>query len=248
MRRTAIAIALALIACGAPEPPPLPAPPALAAPATWFICDALNMPAVLVFERDGGAVRVAHYDKPNGALVQRTEYQLGAEEGAAGSVYVTLLQNGAEAGAIRRLSTGVMEAPVAAYTTPFTSVRLGESEAQCRWMPRTRVLGITGKRTVLLHEDGDGDLIYTSYDFADAAAARAVELAENGRTTTFSAEVRGGGEDVGADGETYAFRAGPITYSVGIERNGAGALQITGTPTPQAAEPFIALQRGVGAE
>lgn len=240
---------LILAACGQPEaPPPLPEPPAQAAPETWFICDALNMPVILVFERDGGTVRVAQYDKPNGALVQRTEYQLGAEEGAAGSVYLTLIQNGAEAGGVRRLNSGMMETPVAAYTTPFTSVRLGEREAQCRWLPRTRVMGVTGKRTVVLHEDGDGDLIYTTYDFADAATARRVELSENARTSTFSVEVRGGEEHVGADGESYAFHIGPITYSVMIERNGAGALQVTGTPAPQAAEPFVALQRGVGAE
>jgi len=250
MRRAILfAITFALAACGQPAPPPpLPAPPAQAAPSTWFICDAINMPAILVFERDGDGVRVAHYDKPNGALVQRSLYQLGAEQGAAGSVYLTLLQNGAEAGAIRRLSTGMMETPIAAYTTPFTSVRLGESEAHCRWLPRTRVLAITGKRTIVLHEDGDGDLIYTAYDFAEAASARAVALADNARTTTFSAEVREGEEHVGADGESYRFHAGALSYSVTIERDGAGALQVNGTAAAQPAEPFIALQRGVGAD
>lgn len=249
MRSSVFMLALALAACGQPaEPPPLPAPPALAAPATWFICDALNRPTVLVFERDGGTVRVARYDKPNGALAERAEYQLGAEEGAAGSIYITLLQNGAEAATIRRLNSGVMETPVAAYTTPFTSVRIGEEEAQCRWLPRTRVMAVSGKRTIVLHEDGDGDLIYSSYDFEDAAAAGMVELSENARTSTFSAEVRGGEENVGADGESYIFRAGPVTYSVMIERDGQGALQVTGTAAPQGAEPFIALQRGVGAE
>lgn len=249
MRSTLFAIVLFLGACGQPAPPPpLPEPPAQAAPEPWFICDALNMPALLVFERQNGVVRVAHYDKPNGALVQRTEYQIGPEEGAAGSIYTTLTQNGAEAGAVRRLSTGVLEAPTAAYTPAFTSVRLGESEAQCRWMPRTRVFAITGKRTIVLHEDGDGDLIYTAYDYADAASARPIELSENARTTTFSAEVRDGAEQMGADGESYRFTAGPITYNVSIERNGAGALQVNGLSPPQAAEPFIALQRGVGTE
>lgn len=249
MRHILTAFAVALAACEQPQAPaPLPEPQAQTAPAPWFICDALNMPAVLVFTRDASGVEIAHYDKPNGALVQRSTYQLGPEEGAAGSVYLTLMQNGAEAGAIRRLSTGVLETPTSAYTAPFTSVRLGESETQCRWMPRTRVFAITGKRTIVLHEDGDGDLIYTAYDYADAATARTVELSNNARTTTFSAEVREGEESVGADGESYTFRAGPITYNVSIERNGEGALQVTGTPAQQAAEPFIAHQRGVGVE
>jgi len=243
----ATALAFALAACSEPAPPP-PLPPPPPAPATWFICDALNRPMVLVFERENGEARVAHYSKPDGALMQRTLYQLGAEEGAAGSVYLTLLQNGAEAGAIGRLNTGMMETPTAAYTTPFTEVRLGEASVQCRWLPRTRVMAITGKRTIVLHEDGDGDLIYTSYDFAAAADARPVELSENARTSTFSAEVRGGEEHVGADGESYAFRRDAFAYNVTIERNGEGALQVTGAPQPMAAEPFIALQRGVGAD
>jgi hypothetical protein len=249
MRRLLISLTLALAACEQPAPPePLRAPSAPIAPSPWFICDALNMPALLVFTRDGGVVRVAQYDKPSGALAQRSEYQLGPEQGAAGSVYVTLLQNGAEAGAIRRLSTGALETPTAAYTPPFVAVRLGQSEAQCRWMPRTRVFAITGKRSIVLHEDGDGDLIYTAYDYADAATARTVELSNNARTSTFSAEVRGGDETVGADGESYTFSVGPIAYNVTVERNGEGALQVTGAPAPQPAEPFLAVQRGAGAE
>lgn len=239
---------LTLAACGEPAAPPPPLPDTLAAPAPWFICDAINMPAVLVFERTGLGVEVAHYDKPNGALVERSLYQLGAEEGTAGSVMITLLQNATEAGAIRRINSGMLETPTSAYTTPFVSVRLGEAEAQCRWMPRTRVFGFTGKRAIVLHEDGDGDLIYTAYDFGDAAQARAVALSDNAQTTTFSIEVRGGEETVSPDGESYRFSAGPITYSISIERNGEGALQVTGAPSPLAAEPFIALQRGMGAE
>ena len=247
MRLVLAASIFALAGCGQPAPPPpLPEPPARVSPEPWFICDAINMPAVLVFIRDSAGVEIAHYDKPNGALVQRSRYQLGGEAGTDTRVDVALLQNGTEAGAIGRLNTGALEAPTSAYTPPFVSVRLGQSEAQCRWMPRTRVLGVTGKRTLVLHEDGDGDLIYTAYDFTDAAQAQPVELSNNARTTSFSVEVRGGEEHVGADGESYRFAAGPIAYSISLERNGEGALQVTGTPTPQPAEPFIAFQRGVG--
>ncbi|HRE45083.1 MAG TPA: hypothetical protein PKY87_14080 [Terricaulis sp.] len=247
MRRSLILLAFALAACE-PAPPPPPLPETLAAPAPWFICDAINMPAVLVFERTDMGVEVAHYDKPNGALVERSLYQLGAEDGAAGSVLIALLQNGEEAGAIRRINSGMLETPTSAYTVPFVSVRLGDAEAQCRWMPRTRVFAVTGKRSIVLHEDGDGDLIYTSYDFADAASADPIQLSDNARTTTFSAEVRGGEESVSPDGESHRFRAGPVSYSVSIERNGEGALQVTGAPSALAPEPFIAMQRGVGAD
>ena len=101
----------------------------------WFICDAINAPVLLVFERDGATARVAQYDKPNGALIQRTEYTIGAEEGAAGSVYTALLQNGAEAGHVRQINPGMLETPGAAYTTPFTRCALASATspaAGCR--------------------------------------------------------------------------------------------------------------------
>ncbi|MCR6644527.1 MAG: hypothetical protein NVV62_08415 [Terricaulis sp.] len=248
MRRNLFVLAFTLAACGQPAPPPPPLPETLAAPAPWFICDAINMPAVLVLERTDMGVEVAQYDKPNGALVERSLYQLGAEEGAAGSVIIALLQNGEAAGAIRRINSGMLQTPTSAYTVPFVSVRLGDAEAQCRWMPRTRVFAITGKRSIVLHEDGDGDLLYTSYDFKDAETADPIQLSDNARTTTFSAEVRGGEESVSPDGESYHFSVGPVRYAISIERNGEGALQVTGAPSALAPEPFIAMQRGVGAD
>ena len=125
--------------------------------------------------------RVAQYDKPNGALVQRTEYQIGGQEGAAGSVYTTLIQNGAEAGAVRQVNPGMLETPGAAFTAPYTSVRLGDRDMACRWMPRTRLMGFTGRRTIVVSEDADGDLLYHSYDFATAAQAQAIGIAVCGR-------------------------------------------------------------------
>jgi hypothetical protein len=136
MRRTALAFAILLAACGAPEPPP----PLIEAPRvfepSWFICDAIDAPVVLAFERDGSTVRVAQYGKPNGEIVQRTEYQAGDPEGAVGSVFTTLTQNGAEAGSIRKINKGMLETPGAAYTAPMSSVRLDDRDISFRWMPR----------------------------------------------------------------------------------------------------------------
>ena len=177
MRLPMLVLSLLVAACGRSEPPPpLPAPAANVVAPPWFICDAIDAPVLLVFERDGPKARVAQYDKPNGALVRRTEYQIGAEEGAAGSVYTALLQNGVEVGHVRRINPDVMETPGAAYTTPFTAVRLAEREISCRWMPRTRLIGFTGRRTIVVSEDGDGDLLYHSYDF-DSAASVVTRLA-----------------------------------------------------------------------
>lgn len=242
--------AVSLAACGqSAPPPPLPEPPA-AAPGPWFICDAVSAPVLLVFERDGATARVAQYDKPNGAIVQRTEYEIGAEEGAAGSVSITLLQGGVEAGAIRSANPGMLETPAAAYTTPITSVRIGDREISCRWLPRTRLMGFTGRRTIVVHEDADGDLIYSSYDFAAAAQARQIELSDNGRTTTFSLEVRGGEEETTPGAVRYAFRA-DIETDIEVTANAQRAGRVTVRrhgPNPVQTEDLIAYVEGAGAD
>jgi hypothetical protein len=250
MRLTALAFVLALVACGRAEPPPpLGEAPTDAVAPPWFICDAIDAPVLLVFERDGNTVRVAQYDKPNGALVQRTEYQIGAEEGAAGSVYTSLMQNGAEASSVRRVNPGVLETPGSAYTMPFVSVRLGDQEISCRWMPRTRLMGFTGRRTVVVSEDGDGDLLYHSYDFAAAAAAQPVELSENGRTTTFSLEAREGVETLDASGARYEFRPDTETEIIVISgRDGRGRVEVRRHGPPVQNEDLIAYVQGTGAE
>lgn len=250
MRRAALAFAFMLAACGQsePPPPPLPAAPENAPP--WFICDAIDAPALLVFERDGAKARVAQYDKPNGALIERTEYQLGAEQGAAGSVYTALLQNGAEAGHIRQISPDMLETPGAAYTTPFTSVQLGEREITCRWMPRTRLIGFTGRRAIVVSEDADGDLLYHAYDFAEAAQAHPIEIEENGRTTTFSLELRDGVENMNADGSRFQFEADAETSIIVVSgRDGRGRVEVRRHgPSPAQSEDLIAYVVGQGAE
>jgi hypothetical protein len=242
-------IAVGLAACGPREEPP-PAPDAeerAAGPQTWFICDAIDAPVVLAFVREGETVRVAQYEKPSGALIMRTEYSVGGEEGAAGSIYTTLVQNGAEAGAIRQLNPGMLETPASAYTLPFTSVRIGAREISCRWLPRTRLMGFTGRRTIVVHEDPDGDLLYTSYDFASAAEAEPVELSENARTTTFSLEARDGAEAVTPQGTTFTFRADSETQIVVSASGGEGAVEVRphGSQAVQS-EPLLAFVEGDG--
>jgi hypothetical protein len=250
MRCIAISATLALAACGQAEPPPpLPAPAAAVATPAWFICDAINAPLILAFERTGTTARVAQYEKPTGAIVQRTEYTIGAEEGATGSVYTTLLQNGAEAGAVRQINPGMLETPAAAYTIPFTSVRVGERDISCRWMPRTRLIGFTGRRTIVVSEDQDGDLLYHSYDFASAAEAQAIEVSENGRTTTFSLEARDGQEQVGPTGARYTFQADVETTIIVSAQNGAGRVEVRRHgPEPVQTEDLIAYVEGDAAE
>ena len=252
MPRFALAAALMLAACGQAEPPP-PLPQAQTATADavppWFICDAIDAPMVLVFQRDGETVEVAQYDKPNGALAQRTSYGLGAGEGAAGSVYTALQQNGVDVGHVREVNTGVIENPASAYTPLYTSVRLGERDIACRWMPRTRVLGFTGRRSFVVHEDRDGDLIYTTYDFTAASSAQPIELSENGRSTTFSVEVRDGAETVSANGAEYRFSGqNGFSYVVSLDSAGAGRLDVLRNGATVQSEPLVAFVQGDAAQ
>ncbi len=244
--RQLLACVLFLAACNQAEPPPqstLPAP-VVAGPTTWFICDGVDARSVFVFERDGEVIRFSEYDKPNGAVVAREDYTLGDPEGAAGSIYTPLLLAGADAGTIRETNPNMLETPAAAYTPRIAEVRLGERAVACRWLPRTRVFGITGRRTFVVHEDIDGDLIYTTYDFA-APAAPAIELSENGVSTAFSAEVRAGEEMVRPDGAEFRFQgAEGYAYTLTLDRNGAGSLAVTRNGAPVQSEDVIAFQLG----
>lgn len=251
MRHALLAAAALLCACGQSEPPPpLPGAPAQTVTPAWFICDAVNAPVLLVFERDGRTARVAQYAKPTGEIVQRTEYGLGEGDGAAGSIHTPLIQNGAEAGAIREINADALETPGSAYTPVYSSVRLGDREISCRWLPRTRLMGFTGRRTIVVSEDGDGDLLYHSYDFASAAEAQPIEVSENGRTTTFSLEVRDGAETLTPEGTRYAFRADVETdISVTLDPAGVGRVTVSRHgPDAVQTEDLIAYVIGSGAE
>jgi hypothetical protein len=245
MRSLLLAFALLSACSPAPAPraePEAPLPPPAAEP--WFICDGLDQPIVLVFERMGRAARATEYSK-NGAQTQTYTFSLGQAEGAAGSIYTPLQRDGAEAGHVRQFNAGVLETPGAAYTTPISSVRIGERDISCRWLPRTRLTGFTEARSFVVHEDADGDLIYSSFNFADASSARLIELTENGRTTTFSAEARDGQEHVRPESTEFRFAAPPnFTYVITRTRDGAATLVVLRDGAEVQRESVIAAQQG----
>jgi hypothetical protein len=246
MRCIALAVVLALAACGQQQQAPPPVEEVtMRVPPPWFICDAINAPALFVFERSDIDAQVAEYNKPDGAIVQRQGYGVGPEQGAAGSVTMDLSREEGSSGSVRRLNPGMLETPGSAYTLPFTSVRLDGRDIQCRWMPRTRVLGFTGRRSFVVYEDASGDLIYTSYNFADAARARAVDMSENGRTTTpFSVEVRNGAEAQTPQALTYTFETQGFRYVVTLNRDGTGALDVFRDGVQLQSEQLIGYQQG----
>jgi hypothetical protein len=251
--RSAIAfmVVFATMACNQSETPaPTPSRAAASAPSLWFICDGIDAPSVFVLEKDASGARVTltEYNKAAGAEIARHDFGLGAPEGAAGSVYTPLLQDGAQAGYVRAFNPGMLETPGAAYTPPVTSVSLGERNISCRWLARTRLVAFSNRRSIAINEDADGDLIYTTFNFAEAGGAQPIELSDGARSTSFSLEVRGGEELVQPDGAEYRFQNGEHTYVVTVPRDGAAKLEVLRNDRLIQTEALIAVQTGAGGE
>jgi hypothetical protein len=186
------------------------------------------------------------YDKSaRGQAAAPVAYTVGESEGAMGSVYYALRQNGQDAGHVRQANPGMFETPGAAYTTPYTSVTLGDKEVRCRWMPRTRLIGFSNRRTFVINEDADGDLIYTTYDFADSSKPP-IETSDNGETQAYSVEVRGGHENTTSQGSSYTFTNRGYRYVASV-RNGAAQVQVFEGDRPLLTEPMIAFTQGTAA-
>lgn len=258
MRRTALAFALTLAACGQPAAPAAPAetaqtaavaPAAAQAESIWFFCDGIDAPVVYLFgdSPDDRRVRFIEYDKATGGSVRSLDLDLGEGDGAAGSIFTPLTQNGQDFGHVRQVNSGMFENPASAFTTPYTSVQIGERNVSCRWLPRTRVAAFTGRRSFVIHEDADGDLIYTTFDFPHAATTP-IDQSENGRTTRFSVEVRDGQEQVRPDGADFTF-TGRDGFSYRVSLNTAtntGTLQVLRNGTQVQSEPLTAFLIGQG--
>jgi hypothetical protein len=254
MRRAVFLIVFALAACGQPAQQTassssattsaLAATPAMAAGAApiWFFCDGIDAPVVYLFgdSPDDGHTRFIEYDKLTGATVRSLDLDVGEGDGAAGSVFFPLTQNGQDFGHVRQVQAGNFETPAAAYTTPYTSVQIGDKNVACRWLPRTRVAGFTGRRSFVIHEDADGDLIYTTFDFAHAAT-QPIDQSDNGRSTRFSVEVRDGQENVQPGGSDFTFAGQDgYSYAIHLDPNGTGTLRVLRNGAQVQSEPITA--------
>jgi hypothetical protein len=245
--------ALAAASCGqpaiggdAPEPASTQIATLPSLPASWVICDATNQPLILAFDNapSAGASRLLQIDKTVGAATFDGRIAYGNPDGAAGSIYTPIMVEGSEAGFVRNINPGMLETPGSAYTLPVTSVKFRNAEADCRWLPRTRFIGVTDKRSLVVHEDADGDLVYTTFDFSDGASRTPIELSENGRSTTFSAEIRGGEEYVAPGQTLFSFRApGAYEYRVLVDSQGP-RIEVWRDGAIALSEPFIAYQLG----
>lgn len=249
LRSVPLLVAIAVLSsCGAPKRPvEAPSPEARApdAPTAWVLCDGINMPQIVTLTRhDDASAEMRTFSKQDGAQAIET-MQIGATEGAAGSVYTELLHGADPAGHVRAINPGMLETPGAAYTQPVTSLQFGTQRIECRWLARTRLAGFTERRSFVITEDADGDLLYTTFDFADAANATPIDLADNSRSTTFSVEARGGTEELTPDGASFSFENNGYRYVVTVPRAGDARLDVLQNGEVLQSEPLIAWQLGL---
>jgi hypothetical protein len=136
----------------------------------------------------------------------------------------------------------MLEDPDGVYTTPVASIRIDAQDLSCRRLARTRFAGFTARRSVFITQDADGDLIYQTFDFDDAAVQ--VDFGGGQRSTVFSVEVRDGEESMDPDGQTFAFENSGYRYEISAPNSGEGRLSVLRNSQELQSEPFIAFQAG----
>jgi hypothetical protein len=232
---------LALAACdreqatpGAPAKVTSDAPPApAAAPPSWFLCDALNAPTVLVVSHPDAnrSVTILSIDKADLHPPVAALYALGDQDPGAGSVTQTLSRDGAEVGFLKWINPGMLPQPAEATTPAITTVKLDETTLSCRWLARTRLFGVAAGRTVLVTDADDGPLLRT-FDFKAPPGYRVMP---DGAQRSSSPTLRIAAGKL--QGASYVFANEGYGYTV--DRAGVA---VTQDAQATSKEPFIAVQ------
>lgn len=211
-------------------------------PAAWLLCDGVDRPEIIVVGLPGADHRVATFslDKATGAHRSQS-LKVGDPDPGAGNVYWPLTRaDGSDAGYLRAFNPGALDDPKAATTATFTSIKLGEDITSCRWRPNVRLLAAGARRSYQIATEG-GQLVYRTFDYAGATAAKPIEGGA-GMTSAPSLEVRGGQETPTAIGRLFVFENLGYRYAVeiGDAPDPHGAITVTHDGRQVAAEPFEA--------
>lgn len=224
----------------------LPAPSGAARSGAWvlvdgqrkaarYLCDGLDRPQVIaVLEPDAeGRSALVTFDKadPSTPVVQIVT--LGEADPGAGQIHYPLLDLfkgvARQVGALRTFNPGMLADPSVATLPTLTEVRIGDHTTRCRWIPRARMLGFTGKHSVLVSGTEGGKLAYTTFDFRNAGQAALIESGVV-QSTAPSLDIEGGTEDPSAapavmrfqnEGYGYAVRIGADSGDVAVDLGGA---------------------------
>ena len=202
----------------------------------WFLCDTLNTDRIFAIglPKDG-RVEVSAYRRGSATPPDVQAFMLGDASPGAGQIYWPLTgPNGADAGNLHAFNPGALDPPSDALTPTFTSVKIGGTDADCRWVTRTRLMGFSARRSFLIIQTPDGGLEYQTFDARDAASAKGVAPDGAQRSTTPSLDIKGGQETV--DG--FVFRNKGYAYAVNVTAPAAVLISRNGAPV--ATEPLIA--------
>jgi hypothetical protein len=197
----------------------------------WFVCSSIDGSDMTVAALpDHGRLTLAQ------PLARQADvYSLGEPDPGAGQVYWPLSSGGRRLGEIHAFNPGMITDPKAATTPTFTSIRIAGAQWNCRWLERTRLMGFSNRRTVIITQDADGRLEYRSYDFKNAAKLKRIELDDAQQTTTTSLDIKGGRESL----RGFQFRRGGFTYEVAAGPTG-GTIVVRNNGGTSLREPLIA--------
>lgn len=207
-----------------------------------FVCDSVDRDRVLVLsapDRRRGAT-LTSLSKP-GLVGHQVRVRVGTGDPGMGQVYYPLTNEAGRAvGNVHALNPGMVES--GATTPTVTSVTYGRETTGCRFVPQTRVLGVTAKRSIqVTRSDRDG-FVYRSYDHGSDLPA--VDRPWGGRDTRASLTIAGGRlvEERGGR-RVYQFARGGYVYRVLASvdpARGGGGVQVWQGGRMLLAEPFAA--------
>jgi len=199
--------------------------------AVWFICDGLQTPAVFVVGQPGSAnrVRITRFDKRASGRYSYQTYTLGQPDPGAGQVYYALSLGSQQMGSVHAVNPGMLENPSLVYTPPIISLELSKESIECRWVPGTRFLGFSSRRSILISQNAKGILTYQSFDFRN-----------QGKSDIPSLEIRGGKSSAGS----FTFENQGYTYRVQITTPGRANLTVRKNGRLLLNEVFMAYTEG----
>ncbi|KQN25541.1 hypothetical protein ASE86_04770 [Sphingomonas sp. Leaf33] len=187
-----------------------------------YLCDGVDGSQVAAVS----ATTLRTFAKPGMSATMRT-IALGAEDAGAGSIWRDMTRGGETVGAVRSINPGMLGMAEATTLPTLSSVRLGDRETRCRWLPRARLLIVAPRRSAIVTREADGSYTYRSFDYARPGPVS--EGGEAGTSSTPTVDVRGGRLIAAPAGqEIYEFSAAPWVYRVAASaRTGAPGASVT---------------------
>lgn len=200
----------------------------------WFVCPSVDGADfnIVTLPDARGRVSIAQPLSNEASSV----YQLGQADPGAGQIYWALSdKDGREVGQIHAFNPGMIDDPKAATIPTFTWIRISGAQWDCRWLERTRLLGFSRRRAIVVTEAPDGTLEYQTFDVRDASRLKRIHAEGVEQTTTASLDLKGGRER----GGRFVFGNGAYAHEVAASPAGA-AITVRKAGKVISTEPLIA--------